>query len=71
MELNTWRSHLLGRASGRPGDLPVSPSFDVKPDSIDDLLTHDSCMTPDLPTDDSDDTAAPNLVSEGGPARCP
>jgi hypothetical protein len=70
LELNTWRSHLLIRASGRAGDLTVSPSFDVKPDSIDELLAHDSCMTPDLATDDADETSMPNIVSEAASARC-
>jgi hypothetical protein len=72
MDLNTWKQHRLARVNSRSGDLTVAAIDDAKPDSFDQLLNSDGgCRGAlDNPTDESNDFAFWDLISEGGFARC-
>ncbi len=75
MDFSEWKVNLLARTSGRAGDVTVSPSVDVKPDSFDQLLSRDKgdcsgLADPASPKATADALAFQNLVLAGGSARC-
>jgi len=69
MDLSTWKQNMLARAAARSGDLTVSPTIDVKPDSIDQLLTHDSCCVRDFTIEDVDEYDGRGVAAVGPACR--